>query len=246
MDQHFLVDGKVVGRLVEAAEVNDLDVVVDVGAGTGVISEKLARKAFRVYAVEADPAMLPYLARLQNQHSNLQVFISNFLTAKLPPYNKVVANPPFSILEPLVQLHLRKPTTMSLLPPSRFAERLAAKQDSLLTFKVSLAYDVRVLERFDGDVLDPPYPGKVCHLVLKPVERGFAEKLMLEFLSRRTSKVRNALRNVFWTYMTKRQATRLVELSPLRENVLNKPVRRLDYCEAEEIYRLIRRQVLNI
>ncbi|MEM4294345.1 MAG: rRNA adenine N-6-methyltransferase family protein [Candidatus Caldarchaeum sp.] len=246
MEQHFLVDGKVVDRLVEAADVEAFDVVVDVGAGKGVIAEKLARKALRVYAVEADPAMLPYLARLQSQHSNLQVFISNFLTAKLPLYNKVVANPPFSILEPLIQLHLRKPTTMSLLAPSRFAERLAARQDTLLVFKVRLAYDARVLERFNGDVLDPPYPGKVSLLVLNPVERGYAEKIMLEFLSQRTSKVRNALRNVFWTHMTKRQATRLVELSPLPEKVLNKPVRRLSCGEAEDIYRLISRQVVNI
>ncbi|MDW7977678.1 MAG: rRNA adenine N-6-methyltransferase family protein [Candidatus Caldarchaeum sp.] len=241
MDQHFLVDLRVVDRMVEAAEVGGEDVVVDVGAGRGVIAERLAQKARMVYVVESDASLRPHLEALKARHGNVRIFIGNFITLKLPWYNKVVANPPFSILEPLIQRHLRNPVKMSLLTPLRFAQRLTENRDSLLKLKTSLSYDLTVVDVFDGDVFEPPYPGKAALVLFEPAERSPADRLMLEFLSQRRSKARNAIRNIFWKTRSKREATKLVELSTLDENLLNKPVKRLLYSEAKAVHEFIRK-----
>ncbi|MEM3126334.1 MAG: hypothetical protein QW064_07960, partial [Candidatus Caldarchaeum sp.] len=58
------------------------------------------------------------------------------------------------------------------------------------------------------------------------------------------SKVRNALRNVFWSRTSKREAIKLVELSNLSDGVLNKRVCRITLNEAIAVYELIKRVVL--
>jgi 16S rRNA A1518/A1519 N6-dimethyltransferase RsmA/KsgA/DIM1 with predicted DNA glycosylase/AP lyase activity len=55
LGQHFLSGGWLAAELVEQAGVSAGDLVVEIGAGTGVLTEALARRAGRVVAVECDP-----------------------------------------------------------------------------------------------------------------------------------------------------------------------------------------------
>ena len=55
LGQHFLAGNRLAAGLVEQAEVGPDDLVVEIGAGTGVLTEALARRAGRVVAVERDP-----------------------------------------------------------------------------------------------------------------------------------------------------------------------------------------------
>ena len=55
LGQHFLAGGRLAAELVEQAGVGPDDLVVEIGAGTGVLTEALARRAGRVVAVERDP-----------------------------------------------------------------------------------------------------------------------------------------------------------------------------------------------
>jgi len=240
LDQHFLTSGDVVEKLVEAASVVREDVVVDVGAGWGAITAALAERAGAVYAVESDSRLLPSLHAIAHIHPNVKVFHGNFLTLRLPHYTKVVANPPFSILEPMIQIHINRPRPMSLLTPAPFAERLASTTPkTLLAYNAQLVYRAKVVETHQGTILDPPYPGKVAHLLLTPKNPSHFDILMVKFLRQRGSKVRNALRNILWKHMHKREATRLVELSELPENTLDKRVARITLEEAMAIHRFI-------
>jgi len=240
LDQHFLISVEVVENLIQAAGVRREDVVVDVGAGRGAITAALAERAGAVYAVESDGRLLPYLHALSRTHPNVMVFHGNFLTLRLPPYTKIVANPPFSILEPMIQKHIHRPVPMSLLTPERFAERITdTTPKTLLAYILQIVYRAEVVEVYAGDILDPAYPGKVSHLLLEPRKLGQTDQHMLEFMRQRASKVRNALRNMLWKNMHKRDATRLVELSSLSEPTLNKRVARITLKEAQAIHGFI-------
>jgi 16S rRNA A1518/A1519 N6-dimethyltransferase RsmA/KsgA/DIM1 with predicted DNA glycosylase/AP lyase activity len=57
LGQHFLAGGRLAAELVEQAGVGSGDLVVEIGAGTGVLTEALARRAGRVVAVECDPRL---------------------------------------------------------------------------------------------------------------------------------------------------------------------------------------------
>lgn len=244
LDQHFLRTGEVVEKLVEAGRVCPEDVVVDIGAGEGVITAALALRAGAVYAAESDPRLIPCLRKIADEHPNVKIFCGNFLKLRLPPYTKVVANPPFSILEPLVMKHVHHPVPMSLLAPKRFSERMAApKSSTLLSYMARIAYIVEVTDTFPGEVLTPPYPGKLSILKLHVRKKSWDEQLFLEVFRRKGSKVRNALRNLLWRYLPKRQATRLVELSDIPDHLLGKRVSRMSLDDAVAVHKFIREVV---
>ncbi|MCS7110541.1 MAG: methyltransferase [Candidatus Caldarchaeum sp.] len=234
-DQHFLVDRDVVRKIVEKAEVSRQDTVLDVGAGTGIITVEAARRAKLVIAVEQDTRLMPKLRAACTGLDNVKLVVGNILKTKLPPYTKVVSNPPFSIIEPLIMRHLRKPVPMSILVPKKFSDNIVAG-NTALGFKTSLAYKAEAAEIFEGTVCQPPYPGKLTHLILNPLQKTAAEKAMLEFLSYSTSKTRNALRNIIWTFTNKRTATKIIELSYLQDSLLEKPVKRTTFKDLQTVY----------
>ena len=64
LGQHFLIDLNLLRLLVDWANINSTDIVLEVGCGTGSLTEALARKAGKVIAVEID-AILAEIARQQ-------------------------------------------------------------------------------------------------------------------------------------------------------------------------------------
>lgn len=91
--QHFLRSSKLAAELVRAAHIQRDDLVLDLGAGTGVLTAALARRAGRVVAVEIDAELA---VQLERRLPDVEVVIADALRVSLPrePF-KVVANPPF-------------------------------------------------------------------------------------------------------------------------------------------------------
>jgi 23S rRNA (adenine-N6)-dimethyltransferase len=96
LGQHFLGSGQLAARLVTDAGVGDTDRVVDLGAGTGVLTAALAARAAAVLAVELDDRLARRLAHRFVLASNVTVLCCDVRAVPLPvnPY-RVVANPPF-------------------------------------------------------------------------------------------------------------------------------------------------------
>ena len=99
--QHFLAGFTVARRLVRDADVSPGDLVLDLGAGTGLITAALLQRGARVTAVELDAT----LARgLRRRYPQAWVIERDLLKVRWPdqPFS-VVANPPFSCTSPLLR-----------------------------------------------------------------------------------------------------------------------------------------------
>jgi 23S rRNA (adenine-N6)-dimethyltransferase len=96
--QNFLIDRRAIGALVAGSGVQPGDLVVDIGAGNGLITQALARRGARVLAIERDPGLAGRLRDRFGPGSGVTVVAGDVLTAQLPrePF-AVVANIPFSI-----------------------------------------------------------------------------------------------------------------------------------------------------
>ncbi len=108
--QHVLADRALAADLVRNAGVTSADLILEIGAGTGVLTEPLAARARAVVAVELDPDLA---ARLSNRFAGeprVRVMAGDALRVPLPaePY-RVVANLPFAITTAILHRLLDDP-----------------------------------------------------------------------------------------------------------------------------------------
>jgi 23S rRNA (adenine-N6)-dimethyltransferase len=98
LSQNFLVDRRAIDALVAGSGAGDGDLVVDVGAGNGLISAALVRRGARVLAVERDPSLAERLRAKFATWPAVTVVEGDVLKTPLPaePF-RVVANIPFGI-----------------------------------------------------------------------------------------------------------------------------------------------------
>ena len=117
LGQHFLVDQGVLDRLLDAAELKSGDVVLEVGAGMGVITVELAQQVKKVIAVEKDRNLIPALEQvLQEAGVSHKVEVVNcdiLEFGNLPP--KVVGAIPYQITSPLIHKFLKRETLPELI-----------------------------------------------------------------------------------------------------------------------------------
>jgi 23S rRNA (adenine-N6)-dimethyltransferase len=127
LGQNFLTDERVARRLVGESGVGEDDLVVELGAGGGMLTRQLAMVSRRVVAVEYDPYWATQLRERFSEDDNVRVVQGDALTAGLPkePF-VVVANIPFNATTPILHRLLDDPTS-----PPRAVYLLVQKQVAL-------------------------------------------------------------------------------------------------------------------
>jgi 23S rRNA (adenine-N6)-dimethyltransferase len=156
--QHFLRSSKLAAEVVRAARVQPDDLVLDLGAGTGVLTSALVRAGARVVAVEIDANLAESLRR---RYPQVDVRVDDALRLPLPraPF-KVVANPPFDggtsilrrLLDPVVPL-----TTADVIVQWGLAEKRAAVWPSTqLSVYWRAWFELSVARRLPRCVFAPP------------------------------------------------------------------------------------------
>src|SRR5699024_12216448 len=70
LGQNFLIDGNIVRKIVESAEITKDDYVLDVGPGMGTLTEELALNAKKVLGVELDHKLQPVLKETLGKYPN--------------------------------------------------------------------------------------------------------------------------------------------------------------------------------
>jgi 16S rRNA (adenine1518-N6/adenine1519-N6)-dimethyltransferase len=165
LGQNFLSDENLLDAIVRDAQLDPGDVVLEVGAGEGVLTRRLADAAAHVHAVEIDRSLEPSLAALAAK-PEVELHWGDAMRLDLgalrPKPTAVVANLPYSIATPLIV------TTIEALPSVRrwtvmvqreIADRLRAAPGSRLygapSVLVQLACEVRLLRRVDPAVFRP-------------------------------------------------------------------------------------------
>ncbi len=165
LGQNFLADPNLLDAILRDAELGEADVVLEVGAGEGVLTERLAAVAAHVHAVELDRGLEAALAPIAAR-ANVELHWGDAMKLDLaalePAPTAMVANLPYSIATPLL---LR---TIGELPSLRrwtamvqreIADRLRAAHGSRTygspSVLVQLACEVRLLRTVDPAVFRP-------------------------------------------------------------------------------------------
>ncbi len=77
--QNFLIDRRVLERIIEGAEISKQDTVLEIGPGIGTLTQALCEAAAKVYAVEIDRDMIPLLEENLADYDNYEIINDDIL-----------------------------------------------------------------------------------------------------------------------------------------------------------------------
>jgi len=203
LGQHFLVSERIIEREVEVAELSGGERVLEIGAGIGNLTGYLLEAGCEVVVVERDPLMVRVL-RERFPGEKLRVVCGDATRVELPPFDKVVANLPFSISSPITFRLLRRGFERAvLIYQLEFARRLVAEPGTREYSRVSAACRyyarARLVQRIPRGAFYPPPEVEAALVELVPVEQrpDVDEEFFLRFLAAlfpyRRKKLRRAL-----------------------------------------------------
>ena len=149
--QNFLIDERVLEKIISAAEVNKDDFVLEIGPGIGTMTQYLAENAREVMAVEIDKNLIPILSDTLSAYDNVSILNADILKvdiAKIVEEKnggkpvKVVANLPYYITTPIIMglLESHVPlANITVMVQKEVAERMQAEPGTKEYGALSLA-----------------------------------------------------------------------------------------------------------
>lgn len=174
LGQHWLKDKASLDSICDAAGVKPSDTVLEIGPGTGELTDKLLKRGAKVVAVELDERLA---AGLQQRFKGLpfslnMLSILDFDLSSLPGGYKIAANIPYYLTNHLLRMLCEtqhKPSVAVLLVQKEVAERVTADpgEMSLLSVSVQLYYEPSLGAVVPANLFEPPPKVDSQILILK-------------------------------------------------------------------------------
>jgi len=167
LGQTFLIDKKVIEKVIETADLQPKDVVLEIGPGLGALTEEISKKVYPVKSAESgaakpqfngagktiavvkDRKMCKILEETLKDFPGVEIINKDILkipNSQLPISNyKIVANLPFYITAPTIMMFLksaRPPKEMVLIVQKEVAQRICAKPPKMNFLAVSVQFYV--------------------------------------------------------------------------------------------------------
>ena len=199
LGQNFLIDDSVLTNIVEGAEVNDKDYVIEIGPGVGTLTAKLLLKAKKVTSIELDNDLIPILQEELGQYENFNLIHNDALKVDFNALMegeesvKLVANLPYYVTTPIIVKLLKDGynfKSLTIMIQKEVAERIDAepncKEYGALSVLVQYYCNTSIVRRVAPSCFMPR--PKVESIVIKlerlpePRVKTKDEKLMFELV----------------------------------------------------------------
>jgi 16S rRNA (adenine1518-N6/adenine1519-N6)-dimethyltransferase len=146
--QNFLINQKIVDQIINEADLNPEDTVLEIGAGFGFITEALVEKVKKVIAVELDKRLARYLLKKFSNDKKVTIIHDDIFKINLKKYledrkYKIIANLPFNITSLILRNFLSqkpRPDKMTLIIQKEVAKRTIAKPGEMSLLSVMVQF----------------------------------------------------------------------------------------------------------
>ena len=237
LGQNFLIDGNIVRKIADAAEIDEEDNVIEIGPGVGTLTEELALRAKKVVAIEIDEK-LRELHKETLALENVKVIYGDFLDIDLKVLTekefgdesfKVVANLPYYVTTPIIEKLVLSNTNLisiTVMVQKEVAKRLSAgpggKDYGSLSVFINYYTDCKYRFQVPRSVFmpKPNVDSAVLSLKMKDreeVDTDFLFKVVRAAFTTRRKTILNSLSNSKLNY-TKDDIKRALELSGIDES----------------------------
>ena len=173
--QNFVRDPQLIDSLLDRSTIQSCDLVYEVGPGTGIITERLARRCRRVVAIEKDTQLAGYLHARFYAYPNITIHAADFLHFPLPltPI-KVFANIPYALTAAIVT----RLTAATTAPSDSYLIVQREAADRFIGYRRATLYAALLHPWFAADIVHRFQPGdfrpvpKVESVLLRLRRRG--------------------------------------------------------------------------
>ena len=212
LGQNFLISDKVLNRIILKADLKKTDIILEVGSGLGVLTQKIFPLVSRVVAVEKDRKMVEILNDRFGEIKNLEIINEDILKfdpadAELQEY-KIIANLPYNISSKFLEKFLEienAPSEMILMFQKEVGEKLCAKPGDMSVLSVAAQFysNPEILFSVSNTKFYPipKVNSVIVKLRLKKINteintKEFFKLVRMGFLNKR-KKLSNNLKNLF-------------------------------------------------
>lgn len=138
LGQNFLTDHSVLTDIVNGADVNEEDLVIEIGPGVGTLTAQILKRAKRVVAIELDNDLIPILMGELGDNQKFQLIHNDALKVDFNEIIgeeksvKLVANLPYYVTTPIIAKLLKenyKFKSLTIMIQKEVAERINAEPD---------------------------------------------------------------------------------------------------------------------
>jgi len=201
--QNFLRDPNTITKIIGVLEPGKNDIILEIGPGDGVLTDRLSKAAGNIHAVEIDPLLIKHLG--DKQYHNVAIHEGDILDwdiSILPEGVKIIGNLPYYISSPILFrfMGMSKWERMVLMFQKELAERIVSKEGSKSYGRISvmcqLFCDVQIEFTVSRNVFQPKPDVDSAVLSFYPKDIDLPDqKLFSRFIQQSFSQRRKKLKN---------------------------------------------------
>lgn len=241
LGQNFLVSDEVVEGIVESANINKEDIIIEIGPGLGVLTNLLLEKSDDVIAVELDNRMVEIISDRFKEKTNLTVIHEDILKVDLKELLnnrkksenskvKVVANLPYYISTPIIMKLLEQNQIIDeiiVMVQKEVGQRLTAKTGTrvagAITYAVEFYSDATASINVPKEsfVPSPKVESAVIKLKIKSKTQNVNKEMLFKVIKTAFSQRRKTLSNALVNggIVEKNKLEEVLEKAGLEKNV---------------------------
>ncbi|UCD02848.1 MAG: HAD-IB family phosphatase [Candidatus Aenigmatarchaeota archaeon] len=241
LDQVFMIDAEIIDKIVESADLKKSETVLEIGTGPGNLTGALAKKCKKVITIEIDERLKPGLKKTFDKIGNVEIVWGNALDVlekgKIR-FDKIVANPPYSISEALIKALFGVRFEAAVLTlPWRFVERLTSNPEeedySKLSMFAQSFFSIETILKVNKEAWHPRPDTMSMVVRIRPRKPGPDDVFLREIALQDDKKLKNALREAIIKRKgkTKRTAKDEIDDIDLPKKLLDKKISQMSLLE---------------
>jgi 23S rRNA (adenine-N6)-dimethyltransferase len=181
--QNFYKNKRNLEKIIKSINFKPKDIIIDIGAGEGIISKELSKYSEKILAYEKDSELANVLKQKMEDYPQVDVINKDFLESELPEKSfKVFANIPFSITTEIITKITdinSKFTEGYLFLQKEAADRFVGEpKNTQIATILSSRYEIKIIERFNQKDFIPQPSVDIVLLKLKMKKNPEGEYLL--------------------------------------------------------------------
>ncbi len=209
--QHYMIDRGLIKEIVSAASLKKSDCVFEIGFGKGALTYALANKC-TVVAIDIEPAS----SQLTTELSHVTFIQGNVLeefdaTYQKYAFNKIVANIPYMLSEPLMRKVFKTPPECVVLTVGEDFSEIVHKRNNRIGIIANQLFDVEVLQTVSPDAFFPRPRVYSAVIRMKKKKHDSVAKIYTQLIALHHKKLKNAFTTIL-VYRTKKEIKELTTM----------------------------------